>query len=169
MLHLRSLLCRGLFAALLVVSGCLLGATSVQAHGTSVGDLVIDHPYATPSLKGVNTAGVYFRGIKNQGDKDDRLLSATTTVAGRVAMHHMAMDGTVMRMREVPAIALPANSNTFIRHKSGEYHMMLLDLKQPLKNGDRFDITFTFERAGKQTVNVWVQTPRDMEQDDHQH
>jgi copper(I)-binding protein len=72
-------------------------------------------------------------------------------------------------MSEVPAIALPANSNTFIRHKSGEYHMMLLDLKQPLKNGDRFDITLTLERAGKQTVNVWVQTPRDLEQDDHQH
>ena len=146
-----------------------MAAPLAQAHGTQVGDLVIDHPYATPSLKGVNSAGVYFRGIKNQGDKEDRLLSASTTMAGRVAMHHMVMEGAVMRMREVPFIALPAHSNTFIRHKSGEYHMMLLDLKQALKNGDRFDITLTFERAGTQTVNVWVQTPRDMAQDEHNH
>lgn len=160
---------RRIFALLLALSSSLLVVAPAQAHGTRVGDLLIDHPYATPTLKGASTAGAYFRGIKNQGDKDDRLLSATTPVAARVAMHHMTLDGTVMRMREVPGIALPANSNTLIRHNSGEYHMMLMDLKQPLKNGDRFDITLTFERAGKQTVNVWVQTPRDLEQEEHKH
>ena len=38
---------------------------------------------------------------------------------------------------------------------------MLMDLKQPLKDGDRFDLTLRFERAGERTVKVWVQTPRD--------
>jgi copper(I)-binding protein len=47
---------------------------------------------------------------------------------------------------------------------------MLMDLKQPLKDGDRFDMTLNFERAGKQTVKVWVQQPRDLSTGStHQH
>lgn len=160
---------RRALACLMVVCGSWVLSPLALAHGTSIGDLVIDHPYAMPSLNGVSSAGVYFRGIQNQGDKDDRLLSATTSAAARVAMHRMALDGTVMRMREVSAIPLPAHGITPIRHNSGEYHMMLMELKQPLKKGDRFDITLNFERAGRQTVNVWVQTPRDLEQEAHKH
>jgi copper(I)-binding protein len=130
------------------------------AHGTAKGDLVIDHPYATPSLGGVVNGSAYFRGIKNKGDKPDRLLSAKSPVAERVELHRMTTQAGVMRMREVPAIDLPAGQTTSLRH-GGEYHLMLINLKQPLKDGDRFDLTLHFERAGTQTVKVWVQTPRD--------
>ena len=50
-------------------------------HGTSKGDLVLDHPYATPSLAGVNNGSAYLRGINNKGDKPDRLVSASSPVA----------------------------------------------------------------------------------------
>lgn len=40
------------------------------------------------------------------------------------------------------------------------YHLMLEDLKAPLKDGDRFDLTLRFEKAGERTVQIWVQTPR---------
>ncbi len=159
---------------LALVAGAAL-ATSVAllpaayAHGVSKGDLLIDHPYATPSLKGTTNASAYFRGIQNKGDKPDRLISATTAIAESVALHRMGMQGTTMQMREVAAIDLPPHSTTLIRHDKGEYHLMLMGLKQPLKSGDRFDMTLRFERAGTQTVNVWVQTPRDAQGEDHQH
>ncbi len=151
---------------LLVVA--LLSAEAF-AHGVSKGDLLIDHPYAVPSLKGVANGSAYFRGIKNKGDKPDRLLTASTPVAERVEVHRMVTEAGVMRMREVAGIDLPPGAITSLRH-GGEYHLMLMNLKQPLKDGDRFDLTVNFERAGAQTVKVWVQTPRDASQDNqHKH
>jgi copper(I)-binding protein len=47
---------------------------------------------------------------------------------------------------------------------------MLMNLKRPLKDGDRFDLSLTFERAGTQSVKVWVQTPKDASGDaQHKH
>jgi copper(I)-binding protein len=141
----------------------------LHAHGVSKGDLLIDHPYATPSLKGTTNVSVYFRGIQNKGEQPDRLTGATSPQAQRVAMHLMSTQGSIMQMREVSVVDLPPNSTTLFRHNKGGYHLMLVGLKQALKDGDRFDITLTFERAGRQTVNVWVQTPRDAESEDNKH
>jgi periplasmic copper chaperone A len=130
------------------------------AHGSKKGHLVIDHPYATPSLQGVANGAAYLRGIENTSDTPDRLVGASSDVSERVELHRMTMDGNVMRMRETPAIELPAKTVTQLRH-NGEFHLMLMNLKRPLKEGDRFDLTLEFQRAGKQTVKVWVQKPRD--------
>lgn len=137
-----------------------LADASAYGHGTAVGDLQLDHPYAVPSLAGVNNGAAYLRGIQNKGQQPDKLLSASSDVAARVELHRMGLDAGVMRMREVPFIALPAGQTTLLRH-GGEHHLMLMDLKRPLKDGDRFDMTLNFERAGSQTVRVWVQTPRE--------
>jgi copper(I)-binding protein len=134
-------------------------STLAYGHGSSKGDLVIDHPYAPPSLANAPNGAAYVRSIRNKGELPDRLLSASTPVAARVELHRMVLDGTVMRMREAPAIDLPPNSTTSLRH-GGEYHLMLVGLKQALKVDDRFKLTLNFERAGTQPVEVWVQTPR---------
>lgn len=147
-------LAAGLASALLTVTPAAI------AHGFRIGDLEIDHPYAVPSIAGAPNGAAYLRGIRNAGDRPDRLLGAATAVATRVELHRMVMDGDVMRMRAVDAIPLPPRATTSLRH-GGEYHLMLMDLKQPLKDGDRFDLTLRFERAGERTVKVWVQTPRD--------
>lgn len=154
----------GLLAAALL-SGAAL------AHDFKAGDLRIDHPYATPTRPGLKTGGVYFRGIKNTGTQPDRLLSASTPRAGAVEIHRMQMDGDVMRMRAVPALDLPAGAEVPLRHgRPDGYHLMLLELKQPLKDGERFPITLTFERAGAHEVMVWVQTPRQSREDaQHKH
>jgi copper(I)-binding protein len=157
-----------LWALFFLVTITLVGAAA-HAHSVTKGDLLIYHPYAPPSLKGVTSAGVYIRSIKNQGDKPDRLLSASSPVAARVGLHSVTMDGAVMRMREVNAIDLPANTTISLRQGNGAYHLMLIDLKQPLKIGDRFDLTLQFERAGTQTVQVWVQAAHATESEDHQH
>lgn len=125
-------------------------AEVAMAHDFKAGDLRIDHPYATPSRPGLQTGAVYFCGIKNIGEQADRLLAARTPRAGTVEIHHMQMNGDVMRMRPVAALELPPKSHVPLRHSSQDgHHLMLLDLHQPLKNGERFPITLTFERAGE--------------------
>jgi len=144
-----------------LVALALLGAGAAHAHDFKQGDVLIDHPYATPSLAGTTNGAVYFKSIRNKGKTPDRLLSARTAVAARVEIHHMQMDGNVMRMRQVPALELPAQTEVSLRHGgAGTHHLMLLDMAQPLKDGDRFDLELVFEKAGIRRVNVWVQTPR---------
>lgn len=143
----------------------LVMSNTARAHDFRVGAIVIDHPYATPSLAGSRSGAAYIKVLRNKGDAPDRLLSAQTPAAARVSLHAMQMDGEVMRMREVPAIELPAQSALRMGHaqRSGNakgYHLMLEDLKAPLKEGERFDMTLRFEKAGERTVQIWVQTPR---------
>lgn len=138
-----------------------LCATPLHAHDFKAGSIVVDHPYATPTVTGAQSGAVYFRTIKNTGHSADQLLSADTDIATRVGIHHMQLDGDVMRMREVPTLALPGNSEQAMRHgQANGYHLMLEGLIAPLKNGDRFDLRLKFEKAGERTVKVWVQKPR---------
>ena len=140
--------------------GSLLIGGPAAAHDFRVGAIVLDHPYATPSL--VQTGAVYFRALRNRGDTPDRLLSASTPVASRVGLHAMQLDGEVMRMREVAAIELPPRATVRMTHGlPNGHHLMLEGLKAPLKDGDRFDLTLRFEKAGERTVQIWVQTPRE--------
>lgn len=149
----------GLFMGLVALA--LMGIGTAHAHDFRQGNLVIDHPYATPSLAGTTNGAVYFKAIRNKGKTPDRLLSARTAVAARVEIHQMQMDGNVMRMRQVPALELPAQTEVSLRHGgAGTHHLMLMDMAQPLKDGDRFDLELVFEKAGTRRVNVWVQTPR---------
>jgi periplasmic copper chaperone A len=145
-------------SAVLVALG-LLGQGLAIAHDARAGDLLIDHPYATPSQPGASTASAYFRAIRNRGLQADRLLGASTPLAERVSLQRRADAATGAPGPTVEAIDLPARSTLELRH-TGAYQLVLTGLKQPLKDGDRFDMTLVFERAGRQTVKVWVQTPR---------
>lgn len=143
--------------------GALLVTHATWAHDFKVGDLRIDHPYATPTGPGQRSGAVYFRSIRNTGALPDRLLSASTPVAGRVEIQRMEPGhGDVMQMRAVPSLTIPAGATVPLRHNSPDgYHLMLLDLPLPLEDGDRFTVTLTFEKAGSREVTAWVQTPRE--------
>lgn len=69
-----------------VLAALCLVATAVHGHGITKGELLLDHPYAVPSLAGVNNGAAYLRGIKNRGDKADRLISASSPIAARVEL-----------------------------------------------------------------------------------
>lgn len=156
--------------ARLLILACL-GTRSAQAHDFKAGDLRIDHPYATPSRPGLTTGAVYFRGIRNTSTVADKLLSATTPAAGRVEIHRMQMQGDMMQMRAMPALDIPAGATVAMRHGTPDgVHLMLFDLKAPLKDGDRFPVKLTFEKAGTHEVKVWVQTPREAHHEsEHKH
>lgn len=134
--------------------------TPGHAHGVTLGALRLDHPYAVPSAPGEPHGKAHLRGINNTGSHADRLLSASTPVAAKVVLHRLLPDANGLRGTEVPNIVLPAKTVTQLRH-TGDYQLTLIDLTTPLKDGDHFDLTLNFERAGSQTVTVWVQAPRE--------
>ena len=141
------------------LSTAALSAAAV-AHGSSVGAIEIDHPFATPSLGGSSNGAAYFATLGNTGDKPDRLVRASTPVAASVQIHIMSMDSQgVMRMREVDAIPLAPKESIKMRPGQG-FHLMLIGLREPLKEGASFPMTLIFERAGKVEIKVVVQTPR---------
>jgi copper(I)-binding protein len=137
-----------------------LALAPVHAHDFKLGPLRIDHPYATPTPAGAANGAAYLRGIRNTGDQPDRLVGASTPAARTVEIHRSVVDAqNVMRMRAIEGIDLPPKAELRLRH-GGEHHLMLIGLKQPLKDGDRFPMTLRFEKAGEREVMVWVQTPR---------
>jgi copper(I)-binding protein len=89
-----------------------------------------------------------------QSAQDAKLISAKSAVAGVVEVHEMAMDAGVMKMRAVDGLALPMGKAVDL--KPGGYHVMLMDLKSQLKDGDAVPLTLTFEtKDGKrQTMEV---------------
>jgi copper(I)-binding protein len=157
---------RRLAVGLTLSVACISLMTQASAHEMSIGDIVIEHPYATPTPPGLKTGGGYFKAIKNKGDQSDQLISVKTPVAASVEMHQMSMEGDIMRMKEVSAIEIPAKGQVELRHGGhASYHLMLFGLKAPLKDGDRFPLTLKFKRAGEKEVMVWVQTPKTMQAD----
>lgn len=133
-------------------------AAAAFAHGSTLGPIEIGHPYATPSLPGTSNGAAYFAMLENTGNTADRLLRASTPVASRVELHTMAVDAQgVMRMREIDGIALAPHAKIRMRPGMGT-HLMLVGLKEPLKDGARFPMTLEFERAGKVDVEVVVQS-----------
>ena len=86
-----------------------------------------------------------------------RLVEARSPMAGVVEIHEMAMDNNVMRMRQVPMLELPAGKA--VELKPGGYHVMLMDLKQPMKTGESVPITLVFEDKDKKRLTVDIQAP----------
>jgi periplasmic copper chaperone A len=151
---------RALGTALALIGAGLMLPSIALAHDYRVGKVSVEHPYAPPSVNAASTAAVYLRRIDNSGDQTDRLIAARTPVARAVEFHSMSIDAAnVMQMRAQPRIEIPAGGKLELR-PGGPLHLMLLDLKRPLKEGNRFPLTLVFERSGEVAVMVWVQVPR---------
>jgi copper(I)-binding protein len=84
----------------------------------------------------------------------DRLVGASTPVAAMAEVHETVNDNGVMRMR--PVALLPLQPGKAVVLKPGGYHIMLMGLKQQLKDGDTFPVTLSFEKNGSVTATVHV-------------
>ncbi|HSO06734.1 MAG TPA: copper chaperone PCu(A)C [Pelomicrobium sp.] len=131
-----------------VFSFAALAATA----GVALADATVQKPWsrATPPTAKNGAAFMTIQG----GGAGDRLVSASTLVSERAELHTHIMEGDVARMREVPAIDVPANGA--VELKPGSYHVMLIGLKAPLKEGGTFPLTLKFEKQGAVTVDVPV-------------
>ncbi|WP_324731941.1 copper chaperone PCu(A)C [Pseudomonas paeninsulae] len=134
----------------------LLGTSLLaNAHDYRVGELQIEHPWSRAMPPVAPTAAAYFV-VHNQGLEADRLLSVQTPVAAKAEMHeHMHADG-LMKMQQVQNVAIPAGGA--VKFEPMGYHVMLFGLQQQAKEGERFPLTLTFEKAGKVEVQVVVLT-----------
>ena len=132
-----------------------VAVSTVSAHEFTAGNLSIGHPYSRPTAPSQSNGGGYLT-LKSKGSAD-RLLSASTPVAREVQLHNMRMEGDVMRMREVDAIEVPAD--TLVELKPGGFHLMFIGLKEPLKVGQRFPLKLRFEKAGEVSVEIKVDAP----------
>lgn len=112
----------------------------------------VEAAWARPTVQGQGAGGGYLK--ITGGSSADRLLGGSAGVAGAVELHTMTMDGDVMRMRQVDAIAVPAG--TTVELKPGGLHLMFMGLDKPLTAGDRFPLTLRFETAGEVRVDVTV-------------
>lgn len=147
---------RGVCAA--IVTLCVL-VTNVSspalAHDYTLGDLKIGHPWSRATPKGAPTGGGFLT-ITTTGAKVDRFLGGTTAVAARLEIHQMSMADGVMRMRPLAnGIEIPPGAT--VELSPGSYHLMLMQLTRPLKQGEKVPVTLTFERAGSIEVELEVQ------------
>ena len=151
---------------------CFLIAShpAVFAHDFKAGSIQIDHPYATPTYGESKTGAVYFRAIKNNGSSVDHLIAARSPVAEVVEIHRVSMDDAVMRMRQMPELEIRPGQALAVRHDAHHgYHLMLIGLKKPLKEGDRFPLFMRFKQGGEVEVNVVIQRPKSSGAGPHEH
>jgi copper(I)-binding protein len=95
--------------------------------------------------------------IRNVGQQADRLLEARTTAAEVVETHISEERDGVMVMSKLDGIDIPARSITEL--KPGGLHIMLINLKQDLVEGDTIPLTLIFEKTGTVELSVPVRNP----------
>ncbi len=127
---------------------------AASAHQYQLKSLSIDHPFARATPPGAKSGGAFFV-VENASLVPDKLIGVASPAAASAEMHQMAMDGGVMKMRAVSMLEIPPGGR--LELKPGGYHLMLLDLKQPMRIGDKVPLTLTFQNAGSIVVSVEVE------------
>lgn len=126
----------------------LLAAPLAHAQTT------VTDPWVRGTVAQQKATGMFAKISSAQGG---RLVAASSLAAGVVEIHEMSMDGNVMRMRAVDALDLPAGKTVAL--EPGGYHVMLIDLVQPLAAGQTVPVTLVVEGADGKRETVEVQAP----------
>lgn len=118
---------------------------------------VID-PWARPSNPGINNSAAYFE-IRNNSDQEINLKTVSSDVANTVELHNSYVDEKgVSKMAKVDKLVIPAKGN--ITLKPGGIHIMLLDLKDKLEVGKKFDLFLNFDNGTYKKVTVEIKNTK---------
>ena len=129
--------------------------TTVCAVSAFAQNVTVTDAWARATVQGQKATGAF---MKITAKDNAKLVSASSSAAGVVEIHEMKMDAGVMRMRELAqGLALPAGETVALR--PGGYHLMLMDLRAPLREGTPVPVTLVFERAGRIEVELKVEAP----------
>jgi len=131
----------------------LIFTAPVLAQDATLGGLTIVDPWARATI-GKARAGAVYMTIVNNGDSDDRVMAIETPVARKAVIHSIEMSSGVMKMRPTGPVAVNQGGTTALQ--PGGLHVMLMGLQEPLREGERFPLTLTFEKAGSITLAVTV-------------
>jgi copper(I)-binding protein len=134
----------------------ILAATlmAVSAVATAQSAVDIKDPWVRATVAQQKATGAF---MQLTAKRDSKLIEVKSPVAAVVEIHEMAMDDNVMKMRAIPGLALPAGKT--VELKPGAYHVMLLDLKAQVKEGDTVPLTLVFEGRDGQRESVEVKAP----------
>lgn len=133
----------------LAVATLAVASAGVQAQSQS--QVTVSNAWVRATVPAQKATGAF---MQLQSVADARFVSASSPLTPTVEVHEMAMQGDVMRMRQVQAVDLPAGK--VVELKPGGHHIMLMNLKAQVKEGDTVPLTLVFEgKDGKrQTVEV---------------
>jgi copper(I)-binding protein len=137
------------------VLAALCSAGSVLAAGAA-DRIDVVNPYVRLAPPAAMTTGA-FMVLKNTGDKPVRLLKAESSVAKSVELHTHLNDNGVMKMRQVQGIDIPNGGETAL--KPGSFHIMLIDMKAPLKEGDTVNFALGFDDGSVKQIAATVKKP----------
>jgi copper(I)-binding protein len=155
-----------LLVALLILSACAspaapgpkISVESAWARPAATGPM--SAMGGTPEMPGMSgmsgsetNSAVYFV-IVNEGSEADTLIGASSDVASNVELHETRIQGDVAEMAPVARVDVPARGS--VEFKPGGYHVMLVGLKQDLKEGDTLKLTLRFEKSGEMPLDVPV-------------
>ena len=127
---------------------------AMDAKPTMIGKLELSGGFARATLPNAPVGGGFIT-IVNKGTEADRLVSAASPAAGEVQLHEMAMEGGVMKMRQLKdGIPVPAGATVTLQPNG--LHLMFMHLKQAFVEGTTIPVTLTFEKAGTVTVQLPV-------------
>lgn len=146
---------RAAFLALTLLSSSLGALSPANAAEVTLGSLSIAGGFSRATLPNAPVGGGFLT-ITNSGSADDRLVSATSPVAGEVQIHEMKMEGDVMKMAELPD-GLPIPAGQTVTLQPGGFHLMFMQLKQALVEGTKLPVTLTFEKAGSIEVELDIE------------
>ncbi len=116
--------------------------------------VTVKDPWVRATVSQQKATGAFMQITSAQ---DARLIEASSPLAGVVEVHEMTMEKDVMKMRAVKALDLPAGKN--VELKPGGYHVMLMDLKQQMKEGDTVPLTLVVEGKDKKRSTIEVKAP----------
>ena len=141
---------------------CMLTFASVSHAQVTVSD-----PWVRATVAEQTSTGAFMHLIAKS---DSKLIGATSSAADHVEIHKMAMENDVMKMRQIPELALPANQQ--ITLEPGSYHIMLLGLKTQVNPGDEVPLALTVEEGNGERQQIKVRAiakPIQGSQHNHHH
>ena len=132
----------------------IVGAMLLTACTTVLAQVKVDNPWVRATVAQQKTSSAY---MSLTAASAVRVVEVTSMVAGAAEIHETKMENNMMKMRAVPALELP--SGRTVELKPGGLHIMLVDLRQPLKEGEMVALTLTVERSDKKRETVVVRAP----------
>lgn len=135
------------FAASLLLAGGAMAQT-----GAPPGQIEVENAWARATPGKAENGAAYLTIVSPVAD---RLTGLSTPVAKQAELHNMTMEGGVMKMRPLTDVDLPANQPVTL--KPGGTHIMLMGLTRPLKPGETFPLTLSFDKSGQREITVTIE------------
>lgn len=132
----------------------LLAVSAALLSGTALAQVTVKDAWVRATVAQQKATGAFMQLLSAQ---DAKLVGARSPVAGVVEVHEMAMVGDVMKMRAINSLPLPAGKAVDL--KPGGYHVMLMDLKAAVKDGETVPVTLIVEGRDGQRQNIEIQAP----------